>query len=170
MTTDHQKPVPKQGPHPGVTPPGSYRPLKNRYLRGALLVCGWVSVILGVAGIVLPLLPTTPFLLLAAACFLRSSSHFYGWLVTHPRLGQYLAYYLDGAGMPLRAKFYTLALIWSTMAFSAWMLKNLWVALLLLVIAVCVSVYIGRLPVKDFPANESNRAGKEAASNEPDDR
>lgn len=138
-----------------LTPlPAGFRPAKNRYLRALLLLCGWVAVILGVIGIALPLLPTTPFLLLAAACFLRSSGQFYGWLVTHPRLGQYLAYYLDGAGMPLRAKFNTLVLIWSTMALSAWFMNTLWLTALLLTTALCVSFYIGRLPVRKAPATK----------------
>jgi hypothetical protein len=56
-------------------------------LRMVLLVIGWLSVVLGVIGIFVPVLPTTPFLLLAAACFVRSSRRFYLWLVEHPRLG-----------------------------------------------------------------------------------
>ena len=125
-----------------------FSPVKNSLLRALLLALGWVAVILGVAGIALPVLPTTPFLLLAAACFLRSSRHFYEWLTGHPRLGPYLTYYLDGQGMPYRAKCYTLVLLWSTMLFSAWLVGNPWLTLLLLASGLSVSFYIGRMPVR----------------------
>ena len=69
------------------------RPLMLRYV---LLTIGWLSVTLGVIGIFLPVLPTTPFLLLAAACFARSSPRFYQWLVEHPQLGPWIRDYLNG--------------------------------------------------------------------------
>ena len=81
-------------------------PIGNRslMLRYVLLAIGWLSVALGVIGIFLPVLPTTPFLLLAAACFARSSPRFYHWLVEHPRLGPWIRDYLDGNGIPLKGK------------------------------------------------------------------
>ena len=84
-----------------VQPPLGNRP---RLLRYALFAIGWLSVALGVIGIFLPVLPTTPFLLLAAACFARSSPRFYQWLVEHPRLGPWIRDYLDGNGIPLKIK------------------------------------------------------------------
>ena len=73
-------------------------PIGNRslMLRYVLLAIGWLSVALGVIGIFLPVLPTTPFLLLAAACFARSSPRFYQWLVQHPRLGPWIRDYRSG--------------------------------------------------------------------------
>src|SRR3546814_8025854 len=61
-------------------------------------------------GIFLPVLPTPPFLLLAAACFVRSSQRFYDWLVGHPRLGPWLRDYLEGNGIPLKGKVYAIAI------------------------------------------------------------
>ena len=112
-----------------------------------LLFIGWISVILGVLGIFLPLLPTTPFLLLAAACFVRSSPRFYQWLVEHPKLGKYVLHYLNGEGIPMRAKIVAITMIWITMSISAWLVVPfIWGKIALLSIGLCVSIYIYRQP------------------------
>lgn len=121
--------------------------IKNPLLKSIVLAVGWLSVVLGFVGIFLPLLPTTPFLLLAAACFLRTSPRFYAWLIGHPRLGPYVVHYLNGKGIPLRAKVYTLLIMWSTMLFSAFVLLDISaVKISLPIIGALVSIYIMRLP------------------------
>jgi uncharacterized membrane protein YbaN (DUF454 family) len=120
---------------------------KNGIYKWFLIVIGWISVILGVFGIFLPLLPTTPFLLLAAACFVRSSPRFYQWLVSHPKLGKYVLHYLNGEGIPMRAKVIAIVMIWVTMSFSAWLVVPvIWGKIVLLIIGLCVSIYIYRQP------------------------
>ena len=126
------------------------QPVANSIVRLLLLGAGNISVALGVVGIFLPLLPTTPFLLLAAACYVRSSNTFYSWLVAHPVLSKYILAYLNGEGIPRKAKYYTLFTMWLTMAVSA-VIVPLWqVQLLLLCIALMVSTYIWRLPDSDL--------------------
>lgn len=121
--------------------------IRHPLLRHLVFACGWLAVVLGVLGIFLPVLPTTPFLLLAAACFLRTSNRFYHWLVSHPRLGNYVIYYLDGKGMPLRAKVYSLLLMWSMLLLTAFVLvPRPMLQVLLPVIGLGVSIYILRLP------------------------
>ncbi len=117
------------------------RPLMLRYV---LLAIGWLSVALGVIGIFLPVLPTTPFLLLAAACFARSSPRFYRWLVEHPRLGPWIRDYLEGNGIPLKGKVYAIGLMWVSILFSCYLVPLVWARGFMLTSAVLVTVYIVR--------------------------
>ncbi len=124
----------------------------TRLFKGLLIVIGSISVVLGVVGIFLPLLPTTPFLLLSAACFVRSSPKFYQWLIKHPKLGGYILHYLNGEGIPKRAKWLTIAMIWSTISVSAFFFVPIfWVKCLLFFIAASVSLYLLRLPTPQPP-------------------
>ncbi len=118
-------------------------------LRITLWVVGSISLVLGVVGIFLPILPTTPFLLLTASCYLRSSNQFYKWLVSHPHLSRYILAYIDGGGIPLKAKIYTVAMLWLTISFSIYFLPLYFVKVILMVSAILVTVYIWRMPEVD---------------------
>ncbi len=118
------------------------RESRHSAVRYALLTIGWLSVVLGVIGIFVPVLPTTPFLLLAAACFARSSERFYHWLVGHPKLGPWIRDYLDGNGIPLRGKVYAIGLMWLSIAFSCYLVPLPWARGFMLSSAVLVSLYI----------------------------
>lgn len=122
------------------------RPHRSLMIRLLLLTVGWLSVGLGVLGIFLPVLPTTPFLLLAAACFMRSSQRFYRWLTHHRHLGSWVRDYLNGQGIPRRAKAYAIGLMWLSILLSAYLVPVAWVRVLLLISASLVSLYILRLP------------------------
>lgn len=116
----------------------------NPLVRVVLLGVGWLAIVLGVLGIFLPLLPTTPFLLLAAGCFARSSERFYQWLVEHPRLGPWFRGYLDGQGIPLKGKLYSIALMWISIGISCWIVPILWARIGMLLTAVLVTIWIAR--------------------------
>ena len=119
----------------------------NIVARYCLIVIGWVSVVLGVIGIFLPLLPTTPFLLLAASCFAKSSQRFHSWLLNQPQLGPYIHLYLDGKGIPMKAKAYILILMWFTISTSAlFFVDPVALKLMMFSIAAGVTVYILRMP------------------------
>ena len=77
-----------------------------------LVVLGVISFGLGVLGIFIPGLPTTPFLLLSAFLFFRSSEKLYNWLIHHPRFGAYIRYYRIYKAIPLKTKIYATALMW----------------------------------------------------------
>ncbi|MBU1281873.1 YbaN family protein [Pseudomonas sp. NPDC079086] len=117
---------------------------RNPAIRYALLAIGWLSVALGVIGIFLPVLPTTPFLLLAAACFMRSSKRFYLWLVNHRQLGPWIVDYLEGQGIPLKGKIYSIGLMWLSIGLSCYLVPLFWARAFMLTSAVLVSLYILR--------------------------
>lgn len=112
-------------------------------------VAGICSTALGVAGIFLPLLPTVPLLLLAAACFARGSERLHRWLLDHRHLGPMIRGYLDGQGIPLRAKISAIALLWVSISASVLFLVPLrWVQVLLLGIGLAVTFYLLRFPLR----------------------
>lgn len=115
---------------------------RNPVIRYVLLAMGWLSVALGVIGIFLPVLPTTPFLLLAAACFIRSSKRFYLWLVNHRQLGPWIVDYLEGQGIPLKGKVYAIGLMWLSIGLSCYLVPLFWARAFMLTSAVVVSLYI----------------------------
>ncbi len=85
-----------------------------------------------------------PRILLAAACFARSSPRFYQWLVEHPRLGPWIRDYLDGNGIPLKGKVYAIGLMWASILFSCYLVPLPWARGFMLTSAVLVTVYILR--------------------------
>jgi uncharacterized protein len=118
-------------------------------VRWLLLGTGWLGVGLGAIGVVMPLLPTTPFLLLAAACFARASPAIYHWLLNTRILGQYIRDYRARLGIPLGAKVFALSVLWITILSSViWMVPLQPARVLLLLIAVAVSVHLLRLPTR----------------------
>lgn len=129
---------------------------KNPFIRASLIAVGWVSIILGVIGIFLPLLPTTPFLLLAAGCFARSSERFHNWLLSHKYLGPYIHMYLDGKGIPLKAKYYIISVLWFTMGISIYIVTPIPLKVLLVVIASCVTIYLLRIPTLEILPKKPN--------------
>lgn len=127
----------------------------NPLLRYFLFVIGCLSVVLGVLGIFLPLLPTTPFILLAAACFARSSDSFYRWITSHPRFGPMIADYLAGKGLPLRAKRMAITLLWISITVGCFWVDFVWARVAMLLTASAVSLYILRLPTAQLDAQDT---------------
>jgi uncharacterized membrane protein YbaN (DUF454 family) len=124
-------------------------PAASPLLRILLLGVGLLATALGVLGIFLPLLPTVPFLLLGAACFARSSPRCYKWLLAHPRLGPLVYDYLDGNGLPLRAKVWSILLLWTTISLSVLLFSSvLAIKLALFAVTVGVTLYLLRLPTR----------------------
>jgi uncharacterized membrane protein YbaN (DUF454 family) len=119
-----------------------------RARRWLLVAAGAVCVALGVVGAFVPVLPTTPFLLLAAACWVRSSERLHLWLFSNRLFGEYLRRYRDGEGLPLCSKIATLALLWISLGASALLAvppRLWWVRALLLLVGIGVTIHVLRL-------------------------
>jgi hypothetical protein len=111
-----------------------------------LVACGTVSVALGVLGVFLPVLPTTPFLLLAAVCYARGSERCHRWLLTNRLFGRYIRDYREGRGVSLRHKVAALALLWLTIGYAVLrVVPTWWGKLALLGIAIGVTVHLVRM-------------------------
>jgi len=107
-----------------------------------LIFAGSISLFLGVLGIFIPVLPTTPFLLLASFCYIRSSKELYEWLIHHKIFGAYIYNYLTYKAVKRSVKIVSLIFLWLSMAISISILDNLYVKLLLIAIGIGVSAHI----------------------------
>ena len=122
--------------------------VKRRILIGA----GTLSTGLGIIGIFVPILPTTPFLLLAAACYMRSSERLYRWLINNRIFGAYVRNYIEGKGMPVKIKMFIILLLWLTIALTiVFGVQNIVIKIVLICIAVGVTAHIALI--------KSRRAG-----------
>ncbi|HKZ88144.1 MAG TPA: YbaN family protein, partial [Candidatus Bathyarchaeia archaeon] len=126
----------------------------RRIVRALWFTAGALCVVLGAIGIVLPLLPSTPFLLAAAACFYKSSPRMHRWLLNNKWFGEYIRNYKEGKGLTMKTKVTALTVLWVTIGFSTvFMLHRLLPAqlvlplqLVMVAVAIAVSAYIIRLP------------------------
>lgn len=144
------------------------RVTRNKPLKWFYLILGTISTGLGFLGIFLPLLPTTAFLLLAAWCYARSSERFYNWLLNNRLFGKYITSYLEGRGVPVRTKVWSLVLLWITILASAiFFVDNIYIRILLIAIAIGVSIHIITLPsFKDLKQDKSAVREKVAPASE----
>jgi hypothetical protein len=139
-------------------------------MRPFLITVGTLSVALGVVGMFFPILPTTPFLLLAAACYARSSDRFLHWLLNNRWFGAYIRNYREGRGMPLVTKVLTLLALWGTLALSAAFATSAWwLRLLLAGVGLGVSIHLLRLKTYDARGSTSGAVARisPAPSDEP---
>jgi uncharacterized membrane protein YbaN (DUF454 family) len=112
-------------------------------VRVLCIVLGSVSLVLGIIGAFVPLLPTTPFLLLTAFLYMKGSQRCYDWLMNQPVLGKYIRDYRENKIIPLRAKIMSLTLLWISMSYCIIYAVSLWpVKGLLAVIAAGVTIHI----------------------------
>lgn len=118
----------------------------NPFKRILLIIAGILSLVLGVIGAFVPLLPTVPLVLLAAYCFGRSSEKLHQWLLRHRYFGPIIENFQAGKGIPRRVKYRAIIVLWLSMGMSAWIVGRLPLQLMLAVIGLGVTIYLWRLP------------------------
>ena len=137
---------------------------KGRVYRGLWLTAGLICLGLGAVGIVLPILPSTPFLLAAAACFCKSSTRMYKWLLGNKWFGEYIRNYREGKGIPLKSKVMALSVLWITIGVSIIFFLNrllppqLVLPMQLAMLAVAFGVSIHILRMRTFKKNSTATA------------
>ena len=113
------------------------------------VTAGTLSLAIGVVGIAVPILPTTPFVLIAAACYLRGSRRMYDWMIANRYIGGYLRDYMEGRGVSVRAKITSIVVLWTLIALSAsFATSSTTVRIVLLAVAVAVTVHLVTLKGK----------------------
>lgn len=124
----------------------------NSIKKYLLLFIGTLSLGLGIIGILLPVLPTTPFLLLSSFCYLRSSKRLYNWLIYHRIFGAYLYNYLTYKAVTRRTKVVALIFLWWGLTVSMLLIDHLHIRLFLAFIGIAVSIHL--LMLKTIKASE----------------
>jgi hypothetical protein len=128
---------------------GSTKIVRNKFVRGLLLASGFLMSFLALLGFILPLLPTTPFLIAAAACFYRSSPRFYNLMMNNRYFGHTLRDYKAGKGISLRVKLVSLAFLWlSSLVSIIFFIPYLWLKMVVMVMVIGVTVHIYMIRTK----------------------
>lgn len=130
----------------------------NSLKKYLLIFLGSISLSLGVIGVFIPVLPTTPFLLLASFCYVRSSEKMYNWLINHKIFGSYIYCYLVYKAVPRRTKIGALIFLWSTLSISAILVPSIHLKIFLMVVGIGVTIHL--ITLKTMSA-EDLRAAKE---------
>ena len=112
-------------------------------MKWILTILGFIALGLGIMGVFMPVLPTTPFLLLAAALFLRGNKDRYEWLLAHPKLGPYITNFMVHKAIPLRVKAVSVSLVWITLLNCAIFVADHWLfRTLFLLLAAAITIHI----------------------------
>ncbi len=131
--------------------------IMRNFTKILLIILGSICVILGLIGIIVPLLPTTPFLLLAAFFYGKSSHRLQQWLFNNRVFGPYLTNYVEGKGISIKNKAFTLILLWLAMGYTIFFaISNLLIQTLLLLIAICVTIHI--ITIKTIKQKSDNNS------------
>ncbi len=115
------------------------------------IILAWISLTLAVVGAFLPILPTTPFVLLAAFLFSKGSPRLHHWLIGHRLFGPPIRDWQAGLGISLKAKIMAIIMMWVSILYSAnYHVPIIWVKVLLVIVAIGVSIFLIKIPTKSI--------------------
>ncbi len=121
--------------------------IRTKAKKYLLIFAGSISLLLGLIGIFLPLLPTTPFLLLSSFCYMRSSKTLYNWLINHKIFGEYIYNYITYGAVSKNTKIGTLMFLWVTLSLSIFIMRNIFIGVLLIIVGISVTIHILMLKI-----------------------
>lgn len=124
------------------------RPHDSRAVRVFCLMAGGIALLLGIVGVFLPLLPTTPFILLAAACFARGSARLHGWMLRHTLTGPLIREWEAHRAMSRQAKRWAYGLMLISFTLSILLLDSIWHRLMLAGLGLGLGFFLWRVPVR----------------------
>lgn len=123
------------------------------------IILGWFSLITGIIGIFLPLLPTTPLVLLAAWCFSKSSQRFHHWITHHKYFGPIIRDWQSAEGIPKKSRNRAILFMWAGMSISMIIVARFWATIGLIVIGLAVTVHLMRMPIRSENTDTDESAG-----------
>lgn len=119
--------------------------ISKSIIKYILIIVGSISLVLGLIGIAIPVLPTTPFLLLASFCYIRSSKHLYNWLINHRIFGPYIYNYVTYKSVKRNTKILALTFLWVSLGFSIFLVPSIYLKILFLLAGTSVTIYLLKL-------------------------
>jgi uncharacterized protein len=131
--------------------------LLANFKKYILVFAGCISLVLGIIGLFIPLLPTTPFLLLTAFLFAKSSERMYKWLHSNKIFGKFLSRYKQRLGIPIKTKIMGLVTLWVSILFSSFYIIQNWIIrIALIAIAIAVSIHLLHFPTYKYNSKKDS--------------
>jgi len=107
-----------------------------------IIILGFVALTLGLVGIIVPLLPTTPLVLLAAVCFSKTNKSLDAWLRQSRIFGPIIDNYRTGCGIGIRHKIWTIVFLWTGLITTMILTRTVWIYVILVIVGICVTAHV----------------------------
>ena len=121
--------------------------VSGKMMRSIYIIVGTIALVIGAIGLFLPVIPTTPLVILAAACYYRGSDRLHNWILSSRWFGETVKNYQEGRGLTRDTKVRAISMMWAMILISAWFfVNNLFVRVAIICVAIGVTVYLVRLP------------------------